>query len=397
MRILLITSTFPRTEHEVLAKWIGELAIRLKHKGVVLDVLAPASRGGPSHRYFGIRVYRFRYALPSWEVLTQDEGAVVKIRQNPFLIALVPLYIFFGLLATLRRIQQEQYDIVHVHWPFPNGIFGFVAKWITSVPLILTFHGAEFSLMRRIPGGKWILGQILKNADLVSANSSFTADQIRHVLPVGVRTIPFGVSSVFDARKINKESTTVKSKTTKQILFVGRLIERKGVEYLIAAIPKIRNTFDVRLTIAGDGPSRRFLINLVKTQELTKVIHFAGKVNDRELERLYKQTDVFVLPAIHDSWGETEGLGVVLLEAMAYQKPVVATRVGGIVDIVKSGSTGLLVEEKDSAALANAICELFANPRRAAHLAASGKKYAKEYFGWDRIVSQTILMYKNSL
>ena len=396
MRILLITSTFPRTEREVLAKWIGELAIRLKNNGVVLDVLAPASRGGPSHRYFGIRVYRFRYALPSWEVLTQDEGAVVKIRQNPFLIALVPQYIFFGLIATFRRMQQGHYDIIHVHWPFPNGIFGLVAKWITSVPLILTFHGAEFSLMRRIPGGKWILSQILKNADVVSANSSFTAGQIRQVLPVRVHTIPFGVSSVFDAREIKKKTTTVKSKT-KQILFVGRLIERKGVEYLIAAIPKIRNTFDVRLTIAGDGPRRDLLVNLVKTVGLTKVIHFAGKVNDKELEHLYELADVFVLPAIHDAWGETEGLGVVLLEAMAYQKPVIATSVGGIVDIVKHGSTGLLVEEKNSVALADAIRELFANPKRAAQLAASGKTYAKEYFGWDRIVSQTILMYKNSL
>lgn len=396
MRVLLITSTFPRSEREVLAKWIGELAIRLKEKGVILDVLAPAFGGGPSHQYFGIRVYRFRYALPSWEVLTQDEGAVVKIRQNPLLLTLVPLYLFFGLIATLRLLKKQHYDIVHVHWPFPNGIFGVIAKWFTSCPLIFTFHGAEFSLMRRVAGGKWILGKILENADVVSANSSSTAGQIRHILPIPVRVIPFGVSSVFLTHEINSPVSRSKNRT-KQILYVGRLIERKGVEYLIAAISKIPKSLDVRLTIVGEGPLRETLVNVVKSLGLTKKIHLAGKINDRELDRLYRLSDVFVLPSVHDVWGETEGLGVVLLEAMAHRKPVVATRVGGIVDIVKPGETGLLVEEKNSAALADAIIELLTNPKRAAQLARSGEQYARKHFGWDNIVSQTIMMYNSCL
>ncbi|MDH5683538.1 MAG: glycosyltransferase family 4 protein, partial [candidate division WOR-3 bacterium] len=110
-------------------------------------------------------------------------------------------------------------------------------------------------------------------------------------------------------------------------------------------------------------------------------------------EEFYRNCDVFVLPAIVDSKGDTEGLGVVLLEAMSYKKPVIGTNLGGIIDIIKDGKTGLLVEEKNPELLAQAISRILGNESFAQQLAENGYNYARGQYGWDVIISRLIKLY----
>ncbi|HDN83241.1 MAG TPA: glycosyltransferase, partial [Candidatus Altiarchaeales archaeon] len=120
---------------------------------------------------------------------------------------------------------------------------------------------------------------------------------------------------------------------------------------------------------------------------------FKGKVSNEELRRCYQNCDVFVLPACIDSRGDTEGLGVVLLEAMSYKKPVIASNVGGIVDIVKDGETGLLVPEKNSQKLAEAIHTVLKNDELASRLGKQGYEFVSRNFNWARITDQLIEIY----
>ncbi len=180
----------------------------------------------------------------------------------------------------------------------------------------------------------------------------------------------------------------------RQILAIGRLIERKGHVYLVQALAElIKRRDDVRLTILGRGSERARLESLIHELDLADKVQLLDYVSDEELAELYRRCDILVQPSITDSGGDFEGLGMVLLEAMSYQKPVVATKVGGILDIVRHHETGVLVEERDPQALAQAIEAVLTDENRARELGQAGFAYVKEYFSWPRIVDQVMALY----
>jgi glycosyltransferase involved in cell wall biosynthesis len=173
-----------------------------------------------------------------------------------------------------------------------------------------------------------------------------------------------------------------------KILFTGRLIERKGVEYLIKAMPLILAKRRAILQITGNGDQRKNLEALANSLGLRESVQFLGFVSNQQLDELYSECDVYVNPSIVDSRGDTEGLGVTMLEAFAHGRPVVASAVGGITDVVKHQKTGLLVPEKDEGALARALLEVLTDPSRAARLAAAALEHARQWFDWDRITDR---------
>ena len=126
---------------------------------------------------------------------------------------------------------------------------------------------------------------------------------------------------------------------------------------------------------------------------LDEVVEWAGFVSSERLGELYHTCTCYVHPAIFDDRGDTEGLGVVLIEALRHRKPVVASGVGGIVDIIKDGETGLLVPEKDEDALVTAILRILDDRELATRLANQGFDFAQKVFDWNRIVDATVEVY----
>jgi glycosyltransferase involved in cell wall biosynthesis len=176
------------------------------------------------------------------------------------------------------------------------------------------------------------------------------------------------------------------------VLFVGRLVERKGIANLLRAAAGSRLPY--RVALVGFGPEEARLRSLAAALGLADRVEFAGRVSDAELSRRYAEADVFVLPATIDARGDTEGLGVVLLEALAHGLPVVATRRGGIPDIVIDGETGLLVEDGDAAALARAIERLLADPALARRLAERGADHVRSEFGVESVARRLAAIYR---
>ncbi|OGM30587.1 hypothetical protein A2630_02265 [Candidatus Woesebacteria bacterium RIFCSPHIGHO2_01_FULL_44_10] len=391
MKVLFITSTFSLKGDDSLVPWMRNLVVGLKSKGVDLEVLAPAIKGSPSHKISDVQVHRFRYAPAPLEILTQDEGAVSKIRKNPFLALLSIPYMVFGTIAAVRRSVGSKYDVIHVNWPFPLGLIGLVAKWVSRGKLVFTFYGAEFALINKIPFGKLIMSFILKRADKVIAISEYTKKKVQQIAKVRIAVIPFTSGIQILTRKSEIRSKVTKDK---RVLFVGRLIERKGVAYLIDAVPEVIKSVGAKVDIVGDGPLLDQLKDQVRRKKLTGVVTIHGRVSEAKLKELYLISDVFVLPAITDRWGDTEGLGVVLLEAMSIGKPVVATNVGGITDIVKHNKTGYLVSEKNSLALAGVLVKVLGDNKLARRLGASGQRFVKESFSWEMIIEKTLNIYQ---
>ena len=188
-----------------------------------------------------------------------------------------------------------------------------------------------------------------------------------------------------------------------KILFVGRHIERKGICYLIEAAKYLpRDKFEIRIVGVGDLTEKlkeqAAQVDALAPAELrhdegNAEIIFTGKLSPEALVNEYRTANVFTLPAIVDSKGDTEGLGVVLIEAMELGLPVVASNVGGIPDVVVDGVSGILVPEKDPQALASAYKRLAASPELQKQLLAGAQRRIAECFTWDGIVSRQIGTY----
>ncbi len=390
MKILLLSSVYPRFEADQEVPWLRASVLFLKNAGCEIAVAAPSHRGLKSHEIDGVKVHRFRYAPAKLEFLTHDEGAPSKMAKNPLLQLLAIPYIIIGSFFTLKICLKFKPQIIHVHWPFPHGFMAFFAKIFYKAPIILNFYGAELLLMRKKKWIKPFLKFFIKHANQVIAISGFTAKRVEEIYPRKIEILPYGTTFLNScAAEENPKGEVYR------ILFVGRHIERKGLEYLIKAAAML-NSDKFQVRIAGTGDLTEKLKELAE-KEAPKQVLFLGKLPKEELAKEYQNANCFVLPAIVDSKGDTEGLGVVLIEAAEYGVPVIASDVGGIPDIVIDRKTGLLVPEKNSEAMAAAIKELSENEALQKFLVLGAIEHIKQHFEWDAIIKRQVELYNAEL
>ena len=422
MKVLVIGSVYPRFQEDAEVPWLRTSVAHLKKAGVEIQVLAPAYKGLKSHDIDGTHVNRFRYAPANWEILTHEEGAPSKMASKPWLQLLAIPYIINGFFQCLRICRKWKPDVIHAHWPFPHGYIALGAAKLFKIPLVLNFHGAELLLIRKKKWVKPLLKFVIGQSQAIFANSSFTASKIKALRNVNVEWSPYGTTLEVDSRKSEVGSTPHPVNGKFKILFVGRHIERKGICYLIEAAKYLpADQFEIRIVGVGDlteqlkkqakelderrktkdergssassptlcHPERNVVeskdpVNFSGVEgnphglaDVPASIIFTGKLSPEDLANEYRTANVFTLPAIVDSKGDTEGLGVVLIEAMELGLPIVASNVGGIPDVVVDGESGILVPEKNPVALADAF-----------------NKRISECFTWDGIIERQIEVYK---
>lgn len=395
-KVLVIGSVYPRFHEDAEVPWLRASITHLKEAGIDVQVLAPTYKGLKSHEIDGVPVNRFRYAPKDWEMLTHEEGAPSKMASKPWLQLLAIPYIISGFFRCISLCRKWKPDVIHAHWPFPHAYIALGAAKLFRIPLVLNFHGAELLLIRKKKWVKPLLKFAIGQAQAVFANSSFTAGKIKAIRNVNVEWSPYGTTLGSDERDGKPENQMHPVNGKFKILFVGRHIERKGICYLIEAAKHLpADKFEIRIVGVGD-----------LTEELKKQaalldesagqhcdIIFTGKLSPADLEAEYRNANVFTLPAIVDHKGDTEGLGVVLIEAMELGLPIVASNVGGIPDVVVDNVSGLLVPEKDPVALADAFKRLAAEPELVQKLLAGSRKRIQDCFTWDGIIQRQIAVY----
>lgn len=386
-RVLIVTTNYPRWESDPHSPWLVELLGYVRQHDVQVEVHVPAYAGSQDHVIDGVQVHRFRYAPAPWETLTHEDGAPAKIARNPLYLFLLPIYLLAGSWTVWRLARKGNFDIIHVQWPMPQGLFGLVAQWAGGGRLVATFHGSELQLTRRFAWTKPMLGYFVQRCAAISVNSSYTAGILTSLFGVTPAIIPFGASPVqmAGARPVLTEPGL--------ILTVARLIERKGIDYLLQALALIADLPEAHLVVVGEGIEHANLERLAQDLGLADRVQFTGRLSREPVHEWYQRCQVFVLPSTLDRTGDTETLGVVSLEAMLYAKPVIASRVGGIPDVVRHAETGLLVPEKDAQALAQALRTLLTDPALAQQYGRAGQERLQSHFSWDAIVAKTLTLY----
>ena len=412
MKVLVIGSVYPRFHEDAEVPWLRTSIAHLKKAGIQVQVLAPAYKGLKSHEIDGVKVNRFRYAPASLEMLTHEEGAPSKMASRPWLQLLAIPYIISGFFKCIGICRKWRPDIIHAPWPFPHAYIALGAAKLFRIPLVLNFHGAELLLIRKKKWVRPLLKFAIGQAQAVFANSSFTAGRIKAIRDVNVEWSPYGTTlETKEGESLPLAGTTSPATPSSggyprntpaahavngkfKILFVGRHIERKGICYLIEAAKYLpKDQFEIRIVGVGDLTEELKKQAAGMTPESAEII-FTGKLSPEALANEYRTANVFTLPAIVDSKGDTEGLGVVLIEAMELGLPVVASNVGGIPDVVVDGESGILVPEKDPQALADAFKRLEANPALVQQLLEGSRKRICDCFSWDGIIDRQIAAYK---
>lgn len=395
LRIGVLTTSFPRFEGDYAGSFINLLLQSLCKKKFYISVLAPSDF--TSQRLAAVRgtnVKRFSYFFPRrLQRLTYNFGILTNLNKNPLAIFQLPsfllIYFWHSFILSMRS------DILWSHWIIPSGIIGTILKKITKKKHLLTVHSSGgLNLLSHFPLKMHIISFIVKNTDLITCVSSYlqnrllellppelrkTAKMKFHILPMGVELNQNGSRNKWPLRRKHD----INSKHL--ILFIGRLDRIKGISYLIKAMQWIEDT---ALIIAGEGELRENLMNLAKEIEVR--VRFVGLLNGQVKSDYFSRCDAVIVPSISLNSGRKESAPVVILEAFAHAKPVLASNVGGICELVENGHNGLLFEEKNPRAIAEMVNNLLNNKeklkqmsRNAFHSAERfdiniiGKKYEK--------------------
>lgn len=395
--ILVITTTFPRWVNDSTPAFVFDLSKRLAKK-YNLVVLAPHHYKAKKFEIIdGLRIYRFPYFLPEkYQKLCYDGGILPNIKKSFLAKIQVPFFLLSEYFSIKKIMGKEKIDLVHAHWIFPNGFLAALLKKKYGVPLIVTVHGSDIFALKNFIF-RLIQKITLKNCDMCTVNSSATETEVLKRFPEfknKIVKIPMGV----DLEKFRKKNNVLKKyKEENIILFVGRLSKQKGVEYLISAMPDVlKKIKNARLLIIGEGQSKQDLEKLTRKLRLDKAIDFLGGVAQEDLVDYYNASKAVVLPSLSSKTG-TEGLGLVLLEAMATKTAVVGSNIGGIKDIIKDKETGLLSEQKNPRSLSKCIITLLKDKNLRGKVALNGQKFVKKNYSWGLISNKFSDIYKKTM
>jgi len=384
MRICLVTTAFPRWIGDGDGAFVGEFAWSLARHGIDVCVIATHSPRLPTReRIENVEIFRPRYWWPEhWELLRREVGGLPVVWRKYPLARFQVLSLVLVYTVSIIRYSQV-YNVIHAHWTLSAGA-ACLGRWIHQRPVLVTVQGSDILQVPQSWVGARITRIILSNCDAITALTHALKERIIKigVDPAKVCVIPNGVNTTkfVPISDLHRENL---------ILFVGSLIKRKGVRYLLEAMQRvIRNFPEYRLVIVGDGPEKKDLIQHASNLGLSAHVDFVGFQAQDRVRSFMQRARLLVLPSLE------EGMGVVLVEAMACGTPVVASWVDGIRDVVTS-DVGILVPPADSERLAEGICEILADPVRWKRYSRNARDRAVTYYEWDVIVEKFINLYKS--
>jgi glycosyltransferase involved in cell wall biosynthesis len=393
--LLITTSTLPNEPHDPEPRFVLDLAVALgRHFNVC--VLAPRNPGvRPIDEFGGVEVRRYAYApLRTWETLTYPGATLERLRHRPVRWGLVPL-LMAGLYRETRRLLSERnFACVHAHWLMPQGAVQALALSGKSLtPYVAVAHGADVHAMNGVVATEILRRAVSRASGVVSASQllsetlyarfpSEMAARPTTVIGTGVDTDKFSPSLRAE------EWAAAHGVSRPVILYVGRLSEKKGVEFLLTAMATepLRST-KASLVVIGRGPLGDRLHTLCADLDLGSRVRFLPPCDHATLSAHIAAADVLCLPSVVTRGGDQEGRPTVLVEAASCGVPAVASDVGGVRDWIDHGRNGLLVPPGDPSALAEALAGLLSQPENIRQMGKSARQKALQT-SWSAVADR---------
>jgi glycosyltransferase involved in cell wall biosynthesis len=393
MNILQLTSTYPYDNVDPQPRFIENLAKGVSDSARVL-VLAPAVKGRKQQPVCNsnLKVIRFRYFFKYGEALAGGDGIIANIRSKPALLFTVPFFICAMALAIIKTCRSERINIIHIHWLVPQGISFLLARPFLprTYKVLVTSHGGDLFALK---GSffRFLKGKVLREADHITVVSqAMRVFLLGHfdVAESDVSVISMGVDfTKFSARE-------AQDKKPSSFVFVGRLVPKKGLDYLLEAFAKVVAVEkNASLTIIGGGGK---LLDYEKKAELLGVesrVEFAGSVPNSAVPEYLSAASIAVFPFVVDENGDQEGLGLTVLEALASQCVVIASDMPAIHDVIEHEVNGFLVAQKDVDTLSEVML-LSLDEKNVAKIRSCARESVLYIFDWQHIVMRYSALYK---
>lgn len=392
MNVSYLTTSFPRFPGDYAGVFVYDLARTLAKQQIEITVLAPHEPGSPYREQMaGLSVKRFAYFFPArYQKIAYGAGIPTNLRNNRWIWLQLPLFLvsFFLHAGYVTR----KHKIIHAHWIEP-GLFGLIWRTIFRQPLIVSVH--RFNPMGTL--GKRLYRLVLKNADFVLFNSHYTEARCREQIQVRAgAVIPPGIDTErFYSKWEASEGTKNEDADELPMIFgLGSLLPVKGFINLIEAMPFILSEYACRVVIGGRGPEREALLARAQALGVDHALTLLGRVPTEDVPDLMRKAAVFVLPSVAHASGDTEALGMVLVEAMSCGTVCVASNVGGVGDIVDDGENGYLVPHAQPRLLADKVVQLLKDPALRWQMGQQGRRKVEEQFSLDVVAERVRIIYE---
>jgi glycosyltransferase involved in cell wall biosynthesis len=362
----MVTTSYPPAPGVASGPFVHHLAARLVGRGYQVTVLAPHTANAVSRVQDGVQSVFFRYAPTRWETLAHGDGIAFNLAADHRRGLLVAPLLGACALAAARYAAGA--DVVHAHW-----LAAGVATRVVRGPRVVTVHGSDLAVAARAP---LVVRAALGSAEAIVVNEEM-AMLVRRVAPgVAVRVAaPQGVEMT---------PAPYQQAVAGRVVFVGRLVDIKGVDTLLAAWPSVREALPhATLEVVGDGPLR----GIVRGDGVTR----RGALLQHELAAVYRDAAVVCVPSRRDSFA------LACVEAMAAGRPVVCTPVGDMADRVRDGVDGLLVAPDDPAGLADALIRILRDPGRGAAMGRHARERASSRHAWPAVLDAVESAYADAV
>ena len=387
--VCLITNAYPDFEGSPRGVFVKQMVDLMKGNGYRFSVVTPRifDRSRRLETNGSETIYRFDFL--SENRLLVDYGRIPILRMMTYMVA--------GVSKGLQIVKRDRCDLIHAHFTVPAGLIGVIVARLLGRKVILTAYGTDISWR----GSKVVEACsrfVLRHSDYLVVISEYTREKVQRFVKSGI-PIEMIYAAGVDTRKFNPNKNGSEARrelglhdTDFVLLFVGNLVERKQVGDLISATARLKHLHPhVKLIVGGDGELRQTLENQAIREHGDSTVTFLGRVPDDLLPSLYALANVFVLPS------REEGLGVVLLEAMASGTTVVASRTTGILSVIEEGRTGLLYEPGNIEGLVAKIQQLIENSDLGSKLGEAARGEAVERFAREKQAQKLLRVYDRCL
>ncbi|MEM2272887.1 MAG: glycosyltransferase family 4 protein [Candidatus Bathyarchaeia archaeon] len=364
----------------------GYLAREIAKKGHTIHIITLEFPGAPSYEEIdGEKIHRVPIELG-----------------HPNFITWTLLFNHFMEKRIADVSKHEKFDIIHAHdWLVAPASIS--SKHYLGAPLVSTIHSTEVGRAQGlhspdsflIDGFEWWLTYESKRIIVASYAMKSEVEEHFRLPSEKIEVIPNGID--ISKYEINVDRNSVKRRlgidpSERIVLFIGRLVPQKGVEYLIMAAPKIFDQHpEARIIIVGNGWIKDNLWNLAYSTGYSHKITFLGFLSDQDTIELTLSSDVLVVPSVY------EPFGIVALEGMAAGIPVVASNVGGLAEIIEHDRTGFLAYKESPDSIAWGVNKILSDPSYAHWLAQNAKKKVREAYSWEAVAKRTVEVYKKTL
>jgi glycosyltransferase involved in cell wall biosynthesis len=386
-RICILSHLFPRNEQDYKGGLVRDLALELTQRGHEVHVVTPMRPGATREEITaGIRVHRFPYY--GWRSGIQ----LGELKGTPAL--LLGSLMVLGTIKCLTSVLKHNVDLVHACWVVPGGLMGLIVGRLTGRPVVATAAGSDLNIAPQNRFVRLLTTLTLKHIDkLLPLSTALKQTAIVLGLPEHKANVTYGTVGI-DIPVLDKvpRKSPVNRRESRIILYVGNLTPPRRADTVIQAMHRVVEIAkDCQLFLVGEGNLRSSLESLTDELDLSSHVHFCGPLPRDQVLAMLPNADVFVHCSNH------EGLGIAIMEAMGAGLPVVASRVGGVPDLVHEGKTGFMLSPDDVEGYADRIISLLKNDQLRKQLGANGRSFAEKYLNKDAILSQTEKVYQDAL